>query len=174
MTPELVLLRKKLEVLGDLVDELELELVEDPQWAAPSDTSNLNADDRANPDTMANVEAIAATNKLIAWFGRDMEGFVGLWRGTDQVALAKAPIVRLNSEGQYALVASSIGDYLCIAASNDDFDENRKMVTKAGLAVSGSPDEIWEAIEDYDSPNDYRLQLYNAQRKQRGLPPISG
>ncbi len=174
MTPELVLLRKKLEVLGDLVDELELELVEDPQWAEPSDTSYLNADDRANPDTMANVEAMAETNKLIAWFGRDMEGFVGLWRGTDQVALAKAPIVRLNTEGQYELVASSIGDYLCIAASNDDFDENRKMVTKAGLAVSGSPDEIWEAIEDYDSPNDYRIQLYNAQRKQRGLPPISG
>lgn len=174
MTPELVLLRKKLEVLGDLVDELELELVEDPQWAEPSDTSYLNADDRANPDIMANVEAMAETNKLIAWFGRDMEGFVGLWRGADQVALAKAPIVRLDTEGQYELVASSIGDYLCIAASDDDFDENRKMVTKAGLAVSGSPDEIWEAIEDYDSPNDYRHQLYNAQRKQRGLPPISG
>lgn len=174
MTPELVLLRKKMEVLGDLVDELELELVEDPQWAEPSDTSYLNADDRANPDTMANVEAMAQTNKLIAWFGRDMEGFVGLWRGADQVALAKAPIVRLDTEGQYELVASSIGDYLCIAASNDDFDENRKMVTKAGLAVSGSPDEIWEAIEDYDSPNEYRRHLYNAQRKQRGLPPISG
>jgi hypothetical protein len=92
--------RRNLGQLDDLVSSLELQLVDDPRWAEPSDVSYLNDKDRANPSTMSNVEAMAATNELIAWFGRDMEGFVGLWRGPNNTPLEQAPIVRLDTEGR--------------------------------------------------------------------------
>ncbi len=60
MTPDIE--RMKLDVLSDLVDSLELALVEDPNWAEPSEPSYLRDSERANPDTMANVEAMVATN----------------------------------------------------------------------------------------------------------------
>src|SRR5260221_5820205 len=119
MTPDLVLLREKFEQLGQLVSALELELVDDPSWAEPSDPSYRNETDRANPAIMANVEAMAATNRLIAWFGRDMEGFLGFWRGPKELPLEQAPIVQLDSEGQYSLVATSIPNYLAVAWSEE-------------------------------------------------------
>ena len=87
MTPDLERLRSSLTDLEDQVDYLELELVDNPDWPEPSDTSYLSAEDRTDPDTMDNVDAMAQTNQLIAWFGRDMEGFVGLWRGPDNLPL---------------------------------------------------------------------------------------
>src|SRR5258705_8187271 len=81
MTPDLVKLRDSLPTLGPIVERLELELIDDPSWGEPSDTSYLTDDDRQNPDIAANVEAMAETNRLISWFGRDAEGYLGLWRG---------------------------------------------------------------------------------------------
>src|SRR4051812_37223145 len=120
MTPDLVRLRKALEDLEDIVDAVELELVEDPDWAEPSDTSYLTRADRANPDIVANVSAMAVTNKLIAWFGKDSEGYVGLWRGPKQRPIETAPVVRLDSEGQYEIVAATIPDYLAISVPEDE------------------------------------------------------
>src|SRR5688572_30344619 len=114
MTPDIERLRSSLDDLEDQVDYLELELVDSPDWGEPSDTSYLTDEDRADPETMDNVDAMAQTNRLIAWFGRDMEGFVGLWRGPDNLALENAPVVRLDTEGQYSIVARSIGDYIAI------------------------------------------------------------
>ena len=174
MTPDVTRLREKLDELESLVSELELELVDDPHWAEPSDTSYLSAKDRENPDIMSNVEAMAATNKLIAWFGRDMEGFVGLWRGPDSAPLEKAPVLRLDSEGQYDMVAATIGDYLLISASGDDFAANRTTLVEAGFDVASSPDAIWDALDGFACPNDYRHVLYNEARVRRGLKPIEG
>jgi hypothetical protein len=171
MTPDIDRLRRTLDALADITDGLEL--VDDPSWAEPSDVSYLNDQDRANPDIMANVEAMAATNRLIAWFGRDTEGFVGLWRGPKNTALSDAPIVRLDSEGQYSLVARSIGDYLAISADHDDFADVRRRLVAAGFTVRESPDAIWEAVDpDESAANDYRHSLYNEGRVRRGLKPI--
>jgi hypothetical protein len=98
MTPDLQRLRDSLPELKAIIDELRLELVDDPAWAEPSDTSYLNDADRANPEIMDNVAAMAATDELIAWFGRDFEGYVGLWRGPSQRPLARAPVVRLDTD----------------------------------------------------------------------------
>jgi hypothetical protein len=173
MTPDLARLRENFGRLGQLVSALELELVDDPSWAAPSDTSYLNAKDRENPDIMANIEAMAATNQLIAWFGRDMEGFLGLWRGPKGLPLEQAPVVQLDSEGQYSIVASTIPNYLAIAWSEEAFERARQALTKVGFVVASSPDEISKASEAFDSPNDYRHGLYNEARMRRGLSPVS-
>lgn len=172
MTPDLVRLRETFGQLGQLVEALELELIDDPSWPEPSDTSYLNEQDRANPDIMANVEAMAATNRLIAWFGRDMEGYLGLWRGPQELPLERAAVVQLDSDGQYSVVAATIPDYLAVAWSEEAFDRARQALSKVGFTVAASPDEIAKAAESFDSPNAYRHRLYNEARVRRGLQPV--
>jgi hypothetical protein len=172
MTPALTLLRDKLEQLAAVVDSLELELVDDPKWPEPSDMSYLSAKEREDPDIMSNVDAMLATNELISWFGRDMEGYVGLWRGPKNTPLEKAPIVRLDSEGQYDLVAATIGDYLAISTDADEFDEHRAAIVAAGFTVGQTPEAIWDALAGFEGPNDFRHVLYNEGRVRRGLPPV--
>lgn len=172
MTPDIERLRSCLDELEDQVDYLELELIDNPEWGEPSDTSYLTDEDRADPETMDNVDAMARTNRLIAWFGRDMEGFVGLWRGPDDLRLEYAPVVRLDTEGQYSIVARTIGDYVAISVDEDDFDDARVALVEAGFEVSKSAADIWASIEDIEDPNEYRGKLYNAGRVRRGLDPI--
>ena len=172
MTPDLVRLREQFGQLGQLVEALELELVDDPSWAEPSDTSYLSEKDRQNPDIVANVEAMAATNRLIYWFGRDMEGYLGLWRGPDELPLERAPVVQLDSEGQYSVVASTIPNYLAIAWSEEAFERASQALIKVGFSVADSPEAISEAAEAYASPNEYRHRLYNEGRVRRGLQPV--
>jgi hypothetical protein len=174
MTPDIDRLRRKRDALGDIADALELELVDDPSWAEPSDFSYLSDQDRANPDIMANVDAMAATNQLIAWFGRDSEGFVGLWRGPESRPLSDALIVRLDTEGQYSIIAKSIGDYLAISLDHEEFDYTRERLVSAGFAVGESPDAIWASVDsEENAANKYRHSLYNEGRVKRGLKPIS-
>ena len=154
------------------MDLLELELVDDPAWSEPSDTSYLTDEDRANPDIMANVEAMAATDALIAWFGQDMVGFVGLWRGPDGTPLTEAPVVRLDTEGQYELVAATVGDYIAVSVDEEDFDEARDALLGQGFQVAPSVDAIWASVEPLDCPNDFRHRLYNEARARRGLDPV--
>ncbi len=172
MTPELQRLRQTLSELSELALSLELELVDDPSWAEPSDTSYLSAQERKDPDIMANVDAMTATNGRIAWFGRDMEGFLGLWRGSEDTPLDRAPVVRLDSEAQYDLVAATIADSLVISADADEFDTHRASLVAAGFAVAATPDAIWDALAPFESPNDHRHALYLEARTRRGLAAI--
>lgn len=173
MIPELTLLREKLGQLGPLVDRLDLELVDDPGWDEPSDVSYLSQDERRDPDVMANVEAMGQTNELIDWFGRDMEGYVGLWRGPDRMPREDAPVVRLDTEGQYDLLSVGIGNYLAVAASEEDFETNRFLLLEAGFSVEPTPDDVGAALIRFASPNEHRHVLYNACRVRRGLPPVA-
>ncbi len=95
MTPDIERLRT-LSPLPAPLDRLGLQLVNDPAWAEPSDTSYLRPEELANPDIAANVQAMAATNALISWFGRDEEGFLGLWRGPDALAISMHDFARPN------------------------------------------------------------------------------
>jgi hypothetical protein len=172
MTPDVDRLRGSLDRLHDLLERIEFEFVDDPHWAEPSDTSYLNDADRADPDIMDNVEAMAATNKLIAWFGRDVEGYVGLWRGPNDLPLHEAQVVRLDSEGQYSIVAATVPDYLAMTADDDAFESSRAELIAAGFSVRTSRKAIWAVIDGEAKPNEFRDALYNEARARRGLPPI--
>lgn len=173
MTPDIFLLRKKQAQLSEVIDYFELELVDDPQWAEPSDTSYLNETDLADPDIVDNVGAMQATNKLIRWFGRDDEGYIGLWHGPDAIALEQAQVIRLDTEGQYWFVAATVPDYLAITFGEEEFDSVRQALIAAGFSVAGSIRAIWDGIDyTHGSPNDYRNSLYNQARIRRGLQPI--
>ena len=169
MTPELLKLREHLGTLRSIVDRLEFELVDDPNWAEPSDSSYLSEAERHNPDIAANVDAMNETNKLISWFGQDYEGYVGLWRGPSNRAPAASPVVRLDNEGQYSIVAMTIPDYLAISMPEEEFATTREALADAGFEVAFNPDAIWGAIESVeDPPNDYRNKLYRELKQSRG------
>jgi len=169
VTPELQRLREE---MGELLDAIALEIAPHPNWEEPSDTSYLTEQDRANPDIMANIEAMLATNSRIAWFGKDEEGFVGLWRGTEDRPLPECPVLRLDTEGQYTLIARTIADYILLSFDDEQWDIIREMLTGAGFAVAESPKDIEDSLGGLEDPNAFRHQQYNAARQNRGLEPV--
>jgi hypothetical protein len=172
MTPDVDRLRSSLDQLHDLVKRLKFEFVNDPQWAKPSESSYLTDAHRADPNIMANIEAMEATNKLIAWFGRDFEGYVGLWRGPTGLPFDEAPVVRLDSEGQYSLVAATVPEYLAISVRKEAFEDSHVALIAVGFGLRSSRKEIWAAIDRKTSPNEYRHALFNEGRARRGLEAI--
>lgn len=170
MTPDLIRLKQSFRVLRSFLENIEFEYTDDPAWTAPSDTSYLTAEDLANPDIASNVDAMNETNEKIAWFGRDDEGFVGLWRGPQLSPLESAPVVRLDTEGQYRVVARTVADYLLISSDHADFPSNRRTLMALGFDASRAIDEIWSSIEEVArEPNEFRDQLYRIGRAQRGM-----
>jgi hypothetical protein len=174
VTPDLNRLRASLDALREPFEEIEFEYVDDPDWGEPSDTSYLTAADRSNPDIMDNVGAMAATNQLISWFGRDCVGFVGLWRHQPDLPIERAPVVRLDTEGQYFLVATTVPDYLAISGKEASFARIRDALTAVGFTVSSSRQAIWHAVDLIEGkrPDAYHSELYNQARARRGLKPI--
>ncbi len=173
MTPDLQRLRSA-KALEPILENMEFEFFDDPESDEPSDTSYLSAKEKADPDIASNVEAMAATNKLISWFGKDMSGFVGLWRGPKSHALDKAPIVILDTEGQYEIAALTIADWIAVKANEDDFADTSEALVQSGFKPAASQKAIWKSLDelDGDAPNDYRNELYNAGRVRRGLKPV--
>ena len=170
MTPDLLRLRENQAVLMPVLERLELELVDDPAWSEPSDTSYLSEADRKNPDIAANVAAMSATNRLVAWFGKDNAGFVGLWRGAEGTQpLDASPVVRLDSEGQYSIIAASIPDYVAVSMPEDEFQSTRDALTRLGFRVSMNVDAIWDSLDGFDDPNEVRNDIYQRERAERGL-----
>src|SRR5690606_28202499 len=94
------------------------------------------------------------------------------WRGPHNRPLTEAPVVRLDSEGQYSIVAASVPEYLAIAMPEDEFASTRDALTAAGFKVGFNPDAIWGALDAFDDdPNAYRAELYERARVARGLAP---
>lgn len=174
MINDIFILKRNLNKLGAIVEYLELELVDDYLWGEPSDFSYLNDRDLADPDIVSNVKAMKKTNGFISWVGQDFEGFIGLWNGPENVSCNKAPVVRLDSEGQYRIVAKTIPDYIAVSCDPDDFVNNRELLIYIGLSVSSSIDEIWSSVNDiYTHANDYRDREYNNERIECGLAAIN-
>lgn len=172
MTPDINRLRRAMDKLRQPLDEIEFEYVDDPAWPEPSDASYLNDTDRADPEIMDNVDAMAATNQLIAWFGKDDEGYIGLWRSSAQWPIEQCPVVRLDTEGQYTLIAATVPDYITISVQVSSFEMTRKALMAEGFTVSSSLDGIRDALGHREEPNQYRNGLYNQGRIRRGLKPV--
>ena len=82
-----------------------------------------------------------------------------------------APVVRLDTEGQYELCGTSVANYLA-NAEPDCFDASRELLTNLGLSVLESPKAVWNSIRGMTSPNDVRHAFYNEGRVKRGLAPF--
>ena len=70
----------------------------------------------------------------------------------------------LDSEGRYELVAATIPDYLALRMPDDEFASARQELVEVGFAVAASRDDIWQALEGAEEPNDYRHKVTRAPR----------
>lgn len=121
----------------ELAERTGIELNTEEGWAPWLDTSYLNDDDRANPDTMANVRAIADVCRLVAFVGatEDGESF-GYWRGPDGAPVAVAPIVVLDTEGQFRILGSSFAEAVLFQTYGEEsFAEMRDWLRSLGIEV---------------------------------------
>lgn len=119
-----------------------LRLLADHEQPAALDTGHLSSEDLANPDIAANVAAIAETAALITWVAEDEdEGRAyGYWRGPADLPVASAPVVSLDNEGQFELLAgASLSEILCSEYgqwSDEGYDGLAAACRELGVAVS--------------------------------------
>ncbi|TGK02596.1 hypothetical protein EHQ53_13615 [Leptospira langatensis] len=167
--------------LAQFLEDIGFERCNDLNWQDPSDTSYLNDSDRQDMDIMANVFAMSETNRLIYWIGKDVGGFIGLWVGPSNIQLANAPVVELDLEGQYRIIATRIADYLISRSYSEDFDKDRELLVQYGFTVADSLDELEQAVDEFKekfyfdpsmSPQLYRHRIYNDQRWKHGLTAV--
>jgi len=128
--------------------------------------------DRANAAIVANVEAMKATSALCCFvFVTDDGELVGYWRGPDRLEPDEAPIVMLDTEGQYNLLPGRTilqALYLLMKRGNttEDLNTAHKALTKLGVSTTDA-EQASERTGVID-PNEYRKKLYVELRKPQG------
>jgi hypothetical protein len=140
------------------------------------DHSYLNATDRANPDIMANVAAMQITCEHAVFVARDEDGaLIGYWLGPENVGIGAAPILKLDSEGQFALLEGAtlseglLGNH--VFEDTERFAELKAAFAKVGIAIKG---DSWDDLPYPKAPTDpgvYHEKRYVENRNKAGLPP---
>ena len=140
------------------------------------DHSYLNDKDRANPDIMANVAAMQSTCEHAVFVARNEDAaIIGYWLGPENVGIDAAPILKLDSEGQFALLEGAtlsealLGNHVFEDAER--FAELKAEFAKVGIAISGNG---WDDLPYPKSPSDpgeFHEQRYAENRDKAGLPP---
>jgi hypothetical protein len=129
--------------------------------------------DRANPAIMANVAAMNATSALCCFvFVTDDGELIGYWRGPDRLEPDNAPIVRLDTEGQYDLLPGrTILQALYLLMKRGYLAERiepaRQALAKLGLSMTDAELAIAETNgrAAVINPGDYRKRLYTERCK---------
>jgi hypothetical protein len=87
------------------LEDLEIEFFATGQSHPLIDHSYLNDRDRARPDTMANVAAIDEVNGHVGFVAEGLNGAaIGYWLHPDEPAGRPAPVVSLDTEGQFEIL----------------------------------------------------------------------
>jgi hypothetical protein len=146
-------LAKLLGHADELVDRTGITLHSEPGWAPWADTSYLSAADRANPDIMANVRAIAEVCASIAFVAaHEDDEYIGYWRSPGRRRIADSPLVCLDNEGRFCLCGGSTFAEILLARTDDeaDFEEFRDWLRSLGIAVAAeSANELAYPADDF-------------------------
>ncbi len=156
----------------ELLERTGIELNWQKNWAPWSDTSYLSAADRANPDMMANVRAIAEVCGLIAFVAAHEDGeYFGYWRGPSRRPIADSPLVRLDNEGQFYLCGGSTFAEAVLGQTYGDeqFAELRVWLTSLGIAMRRETADDLAYPKDKPSPDELHKELYYRYRREAGL-----
>ena len=140
------------------------------------DHSYLNDKDRADPDILANVAAMKSTCEHAVFVARNQDAaIIGYWLGPENVGIDAAPILKLDSEGQFALLEGTtlsealLGNHVFEDAER--FAELKAEFAKVGIAISG---DSWDELPYPKSPTDpgvFHEEWYVENRNKAGLPP---
>jgi hypothetical protein len=120
------------------------------------DFSYLTPADLADPDIVANVAAMKQVMAFIAFVAVHEDGsYLGYWLGPDRRSLDDSPIVRLDNEGQFALVGRSLAGALLTEFYDDEerFDELDGWFKTLGLTAS------MDGVTDANSPRELHHRL---------------
>lgn len=148
----------------ELSQKFDLSLHWETGWEPWLDTSYLSEEDKADPDTMANVRAIEDICALIAFVAEGKDGaYIGFWRGPKHRPVTDSPLVSFDNEGQFNLCGGKTLSEALLAHVYNGYDEEafsefRDWLHSIGIKVSWkTPDDI--AYPEEDSPPD---ELHNA------------
>jgi hypothetical protein len=141
------------------------------------DHSYLNETDRANPDTMMNVEAINEVFSL-ATFVVELEDdhILGYWHGSENTPISEAPIIKFNNEGQFSVCR---GDNLTEAIivetmsyQEEKFPEFKTWFAKYDILIAAANIVDIPQRQAITSPGVMHNDRYNAKRVAAGLEPV--
>src|SRR5215475_39844 len=109
----------------DPLETFNFQLLSDGRQSGILDKSYLSETDRANPDIMANVAAIDDVLAHILVVGEHHDnGAYGYWLGPENGPIESAPIVRLDTEGQFELRrGNTLAEALLVDCGSHDEDE---------------------------------------------------
>jgi hypothetical protein len=139
--------------------------------------SYLNEKDRQNADIMANVAAIDEVLAMITFVAESEDGdMIGYWHGPERTPIGAAPIVKLDTEGQFDLMQgcnvseAMLGNYTF--GDDERFAEGRAWLADCGIEMAASN---WHGLSTPTAatmPNKLHRTLYNERRIEAGLKPI--
>jgi hypothetical protein len=140
------------------------------------DHSYLNDKDRADPDVMANVAAMQSTCEHAAFVARNNDCKIfGYWFGPENVDIGAAPILMLDTEGQFlqleglTLSEALLGNH--VFEDTEKFARLKESFAKVGIAISaGSWDELAYPSPPTD-PTVFHEERYEENRSKAGLAP---
>ena len=151
-------------------------LLEPGEAHALLDHSYLNEKDRADPDIMANVAAITSTCEHAAFVARNNDDAIfGYWFGPENVDIGAAPILKLDSEGQFlqleglTLSEALLGNH--VFEDVEKFAKLKDLFGKVGIAISANS---WDELAYPSPPTDptvFHEERYNENRSKAGLAP---
>ncbi len=143
------------------------------KWAPWLDTSYLSAAELANPDISANVKAMAEVCGLIAFAGAEEDGnYFGYWRGPKNRAISKSPLVQLDNEGQFYLLAgTTLAEAILVDKTYDEeqFAELRDWLRSIGITIKWQASDDATYPKEKDQPNELRNTLYHRHLSKK--PP---
>lgn len=138
-------------------------------WSPWLDTSYLSAAERANPDIAANIRTIAEVCGLIAFIAaHEDDEYFGYWRGASKRAIADAPLVRLDNEGQFSFCGGSSFTEAVLSQAVDDeqFAEWRDWLVSVGVPVRAASLKAIRYPKEKESPDKLHKQLYRRYRNE--------
>jgi hypothetical protein len=154
---------------ADPLAEMGITLLEADESHDLLDHSYLNDRDRADADTMANVAAMKSTCEHAAFVARDDDGnIIGYWFGPENVDINQAAIVKLDTEGQFALLeGNSLSEALLGAHVFEDperFAQLKQVFADAGIAIGA---DSWDTLtfpNPKTDPAEFHEQRYEETR----------
>jgi hypothetical protein len=125
---------------------------------------------------MPTVRAFERVFDEIAWVAKHEDGdLYSYWLGEERGEIAASPVVKLDTEGQFGLIGSSIAASFLSRTYDDPAmpEQMRFTVVRDGLAalgITGLPktfDEIWGAFDALVQPG-AQLSKYQTEEESKG------
>jgi len=153
---------------------LEIEFFAPGQTHPLVDHSYLNDRDRANPDIMANLMAIDQVNQHIGFVAEGLNGdAIGYWLHPAEPAGHPAPVVMLDTEGQFEILDGTtfteavIGKW--VYRDDQRFGLLADQFEALGVAMTVRRSADLAVADVAVDPAELHHRLYREERARRGL-----